>query len=68
MKSQVDPQSVASWSRTYRAAEGLTQRELARKIRTSPGRIGEIERGIVRSQRVALAVLALMPADVDGLV
>lgn len=68
MKPQVDPQSAANWSRTYRAAEGLSQRQLAARVRTSPGVIGDLESGRVRSQRVAREILELMPENVEGLV
>lgn len=64
----IDPESAASWSRHYRKCAGLTQRQLAARIRTSPGVIGDLERGIVRSRRVAREIMDLMPDNVEGLV
>jgi transcriptional regulator with XRE-family HTH domain len=56
---KLDPKLVAESSRKYRKKSGLSQRQLAAKILASPGRIGEMERGIVRSQRVAKLVMEL---------
>ena len=66
--AKIDPDSVASWSRRYRVAEGLSQRQLARKLMTSPGVIGEMEQGRIRSSRVATALLALVPDNLNDLI
>lgn len=68
MKVEIDAPSAARWCKTYRAKENLTQRQLAIRLKTSPGVIGDLECERIRSRRVALAVIALMPADVSGLV
>ncbi len=68
MKIEIDPEHAASWSRTYRESEGLSQRQLARRLRTSPGVIGELERGKVRSRRVATALMALTPQNLDDVI
>lgn len=55
----LDPSAAKLWSQLLRSSKGLSQRDLARMVRTSPGVIGDLERGIVRSQRVAREVVVL---------
>lgn len=43
----------------YRTKNGLTQRQLAASLGVSPGLVGEMERGKVRSRPAAAKVLAL---------
>jgi transcriptional regulator with XRE-family HTH domain len=68
LKVEIDAEHAASWSRTYRASEGLSQRELARRLRTTPGVVGDLERGRVRSRRVATALMALIPQNLDDVI
>lgn len=63
MNDNIDAQEIAKWSTAYRRDQGLTQRALAAKVRTSPGVIGELERGRVRSARVAREIRALALAS-----
>lgn len=58
--TEINPTTLANRFRAYRGANALTQRGLARLASVSPGRIGEMERGIVRSKRAARAVIAVM--------
>lgn len=52
MAKVMTPDTAQTLSLTYRKRANLTQRQLARLLTCSPGRVGEIERGIVRSWRV----------------
>lgn len=65
---EIDARSVAGWSKSYRQLAGLTQRQLAAHLGTTRGVIGALERGVIRSRRVALAVLDLTTESVDGLI
>ena len=62
--TDIDPTKAANWSINYRRFAGINQRQLAALVHTSPGVIGELERGRVRSRRVALLIKEL----VDGAV
>lgn len=53
---------------TYRRAEGLNQRELAALLNTSRGVIGAMERGTIRSMRVAKLALELVVTDVGDVI
>lgn len=59
MSEPVDAAEVQAWSKAYRRETGLTQRALAARVKTTPGVIGELERGRVRSLRVAREIRAL---------
>lgn len=59
----VDPVEVQNLSKNYRASVGITQRQLAQKVKTTPGLIGEIEKGVCRSTRVAKEIRALALAQ-----
>lgn len=63
MNADFDPEEIAAACKTYRANQDLSQRQLAVKVQTSPGVIGELERGRVRSRRVAREIRALALAD-----
>lgn len=68
MARKIDPETVAMWSRQVREAGGLTQRQLARKLGCKHGVIGAMERGVIRSQRIARAVLMLTPDEPENLI
>jgi ribosome-binding protein aMBF1 (putative translation factor) len=59
MNTDIDAKEVAAWSKAYRRDQGLSQRQLAAKVKTTPGVIGELERERVRSARVAKEIRAL---------
>lgn len=68
MPRKLDPEMVAIWSRQLREAEGLSQRQLAERVGCGRGVIGSLERGVVRSHRVAKAILAMSPRNMEDLV
>lgn len=54
-----DAETIKAKLLRYRLATGMTQRALAAQLGVSPGLIGEMERGLVRSRPVAQRVLML---------
>lgn len=60
---KVDPVKVATWSKYLRAADGLTQRALAERVKCKHGVICLMEQGMVRSQAAARRLLALQPQN-----
>jgi transcriptional regulator len=67
-KRDVDAAEVAARMTTYRQTEGLTQRQLADKLNTTRGVIGAMERQNIRSMRVALLALDLVPESAEGVI
>lgn len=59
MSDTVDGQAAAAFSKAYRRDQGITQRSLAAKVNTTPGVIGDLEKGRIRSLRVAREIRAL---------
>lgn len=68
MKETINPTEAAHRALTYRKAAGLSQRQLAEKLNTTRGVIGALEMGKVRSRRVALLALDLVPESAEGLI
>ena len=64
MKSAPDPVAVRDKMLAHRRLFSLTQRALAEKLKCSPGLIGEMERGVIRSRRVAWLVLELEAQEI----
>lgn len=54
-----DGETIKARLLAYRSARGMTQRDLAAHLGVSPGLVGEMEKGLVRSRPVAARVLAL---------
>lgn len=67
-KPKVNAAEVQARMTTYRKAEGLTQRDLAAKLNTTRGVIGAMEKGTIRSLRVAKLALELVVENADGVI
>jgi DNA-binding XRE family transcriptional regulator len=67
-REKLNPAEVAARMTTYRRAEGLNQRELAALLNTSRGVIGAMEKGTIRSVRVAKLALALVPTSAGDVI
>lgn len=59
----IDHAQIASVMVAYRARAGLSQREFAAILHTSPGTVGDMESGRPRSRRVAAMALKLMEQE-----
>lgn len=59
MSEQLEGPEFAAFSKAYRRDQGITQRALAIKVKTTPGVIGDLEKGRIRSFRVAREIRAL---------
>lgn len=68
MKTTIDAESAKIASLSYRAAEKLSQRALAAKLQTTQGVIGALETGKIRSRRVALAIMQLVPTQAESVI
>lgn len=68
MKIDFDPDQAARSCVNFRTAEGLTQTQMAERLRTTQGVVSALERGVVRSSRVAREALRLIPSDAGAVV